>query len=127
MRKAIFSPEDLDRIRTDLLVRRQDLGRRVERLSEDSAQENPRDCGEISSLPTHPADLGTEAFEQEKEFGLASRMSEEIHDIDEALARIDEGGYGVCGDCDQPISEERLSALPSATLCARCQAEREST
>jgi RNA polymerase-binding transcription factor DksA len=120
-----FSPEELDRARAELVERRRQLWERVERLCSESAQDNPRDLGEISSLPTHPADLGTEAFEQERDFGLAERCSAEIREIDRALLRIDEGGYGICEQCDQRISEERLLALPSAALCARCQSEQE--
>jgi len=120
-----LSPEELDRARAELLDRRRRLWERVERLSAESAQDNPRELGEISSLPTHPADLGTEAFEQETDFGLAERSSAEIREIDRALARLDDGSYGVCEHCDQRISEERLHALPSAALCARCQAEQE--
>jgi len=118
-------PEEMDRARAVLVDRRRRLSERVERLTAESAQDNPRDLGETSSLPTHPADLGTEAFEQETDFGLAERCSAEIREIDRALARLDEGDYGICEHCGQRISEDRLRALPSAALCARCQAEQE--
>src|SRR5579862_8024764 len=120
-----LSPEELDHARTELRERRRRLWDRIERLSAESAQDNPRDLGEISSLPTHLADLGTEAFEQERDFGLAERSSVEIRQIDRAIERLDEGTYGICEQCAERISEERLRALPSADLCARCQAEEE--
>lgn len=115
-----FSPEELDHARAALLERRRRLSELVERLSTESAKDP-----ESSSLPTHPADLGTEAFEQERDFGLAERSSAEIREIDRALVRLDEGDYGVCEKCDERISEDRLRALPFAALCARCQAEQE--
>ena len=120
-----LAPEELDRARAELLERRRRLAERVERLSNESAQENPRDLGETSSLPTHPADLGTETSEQEKSFGLAERTADEILGIDEALARLDNGTYGICENCDERISDERLHAHPSAALCKRCQSEQE--
>jgi RNA polymerase-binding transcription factor DksA len=125
MATSRLSPEELDRARAELLERRRRQSELVERLSAESAQGNPRDLGEISSLPTHLADLGTETFEQERDFGLAERSSMEIREIDRALTRLDEGDYGICEHCTERISEERLHALPSAALCTRCQAEQE--
>jgi RNA polymerase-binding transcription factor DksA len=125
MTAGSLRPEELDRARSELLERRRRLSERVERMTEESAQENPSGLGVISSLPTHPADLGTETFEQEQSFGLVERSADEVRRIDEALERIDEGTYGICGNCDERISQERLRALPSAALCARCQADQE--
>ena len=45
--------------------------------------------------------------------------------IDAALKRIDEGTYGICTNCGRQIAEERLEALPWATLCIDCQRDRE--
>lgn len=44
----------------------------------------------------------------------------ELRDIDAALSRLDEGTYGACVTCGQPISEERLEFLPTTTVCAAC-------
>ena len=44
----------------------------------------------------------------------------QLHDISEALARLDEGNWGRCVSCDGPIAEARLRAAPEATLCTRC-------
>lgn len=48
-----------------------------------------------------------------------------MHNIDEAVRKIDDGTYGICEDCGEEISEKRLLVLPSATLCVDCQENRE--
>jgi DnaK suppressor protein len=51
---------------------------------------------------------------------LEARTQERIQ-LDEALRRLDEGTYGICEDCDAPISPARLRALPFARRCVACQ------
>ena len=48
-----------------------------------------------------------------------------IHDVKSALARMDEGTYGLCEQCESPIPGKRLDAVPWARLCVRCQSEAE--
>jgi DnaK suppressor protein len=48
-----------------------------------------------------------------------------LHDIDEALRKINEGTYGICEECGEEISEKRLSVIPTATLCVNCQGNKE--
>jgi RNA polymerase-binding transcription factor len=59
------------------------------------------------------------------DFALMEMESETLHQIDEAIQRLDDGTYGVCSECDEKISEARLKALPFATVCRDCQAHRE--
>ena len=66
-----------------------------------------------------------EEFVLGMDFALLSMESETLRKIDEALARLEEGTYGVCGECDEPIAEARLQALPFAGLCRNCQEHRE--
>jgi len=53
---------------------------------------------------------------------LASRQTQLIEDIDEALQRIEDGTYGQCVRCRKPLDEERLKAMPTAKYDAECQA-----
>jgi RNA polymerase-binding protein DksA len=59
------------------------------------------------------------------DFALMEMESQTLRKIDEALLRLGEGTYGVCTDCDEAISEARLTALPFATLCRDCQEQAE--
>ncbi len=80
---------------------------------------------EDSKYDNHPADLGTEMFEREKDLGLFSNNLRRIREIDIALERMDRGEYGICEECGGPIGEARLEVFPSATTCIRCQEGRE--
>ena len=57
----------------------------------------------------------------EGEQALIRMLDSRLADIDAALARIDDGTYGVCADCSTQIPPRRLEALPFATLCVSCQ------
>ncbi len=50
-----------------------------------------------------------------------NRNARSLRDIEAAIDRVDDGTYGMCGDCEEPISPRRLAAIPWATLCVRCQ------
>lgn len=80
---------------------------------------------EESTVDNHPADLGTEMFEREKDLGLRSNAQRRLREIDNALERMAQGEYGICEECGGPIAEARLEAFPSATTCITCQEGRE--
>jgi YteA family regulatory protein len=77
------------------------------------------------TIRNHPGDIGSEMFEREKEMGLRSGFMRHIAEIDDALARMAEGTYGICEDCGAAIATARLEAMPSATTCIACQEKRE--
>ena len=65
----------------------------------------------------HLADSATETFMRELDGGLEENAGHLLSEIDAALGRIEEGTFGTCLVCGKPISEERLEAVPYATLC----------
>ncbi len=67
-------------------------------------------------------DMSLQDVNQELMLRLGERDSQTVADIDEALQRIDEGTYGLCERCGNPIDERRLEALPTARYDAACQA-----
>ena len=67
------------------------------------------------------ADLSLRDVIEELALKLGDRESQMVADIDQALLRMDEGGYGICVRCGQPIEERRLEALPTARYDAACQ------
>jgi RNA polymerase-binding protein DksA len=70
------------------------------------------------------ADTGSKTFEREHEMSLAASHREILGQTERALARIDDGTYGICERCGNPIGKARLKAFPRATLCMTCK-ERE--
>lgn len=83
--------------------------------------------GELSVFRLHPADIGTETMEREKQFLLASAEGRHLQEIDDALRRLIQNpeGFGVCEKCGQDIAMERLEVVPETTLCASCRRETE--
>ncbi|TLS38204.1 TraR/DksA C4-type zinc finger protein [Pseudalkalibacillus caeni] len=75
--------------------------------------------GELSNYDNHPADNATALFEREKDVALNEHLEKELKDINEALGRIENGTYGRCEVCRQPIAIERLEALPTTTHCKK--------
>ncbi|GAA2065764.1 TraR/DksA family transcriptional regulator [Polymorphospora rubra] len=67
------------------------------------------------------ADTGTKTLEREQEISLVNSILERITQVERALERLDEGAYGWCERCGNPIPVERLAAFPSATLCVTCK------
>ncbi|MDE0777935.1 MAG: TraR/DksA C4-type zinc finger protein [Nocardioides sp.] len=71
------------------------------------------------------ADVGASSFERDYEITLLGNERDKVAQIDRALARIDDGTYGVCESCGQPIGKMRLMAFPRATLCMTCKQREE--
>ena len=79
---------------------------------------------ELAAHDQHQADLGTETFEREKDFSLLEQLEAELDELDRALSRLEDGTYGVCEACGEPIPAERLEAVPAARFCVKDQARR---
>jgi DnaK suppressor protein len=77
---------------------------------------------ELSSADQHPADIGTELFEREKDLSILEQVAAELGDVDRAVRRLADGKYGVCEACGKPIGAARLEARPATTLCVDDQA-----
>jgi DnaK suppressor protein len=107
--------ERLEHFRSILLER---LRQHTENVREDQAAAlDNADDGVKDSLDMSLLDVN-----QELALRLGERESQMVADIDQALMRIDEGTYGVCARCGQPIDERRLEAMPTARYDAACQA-----
>jgi DnaK suppressor protein len=70
-------------------------------------------------------DLASSEYAQSMVFRLRDREKFLLKKIDRALLRIDDGTFGVCERCEEPISSKRLEARPVTTLCIRCKEEQE--
>jgi RNA polymerase-binding protein DksA len=91
-------------------------------------EENPgsiQDEAQDSTADNHPADVATVTFDRELDYSLEENEERLLAAIDAALERIDEGTYGMCNTCGQPIGEERLEALPWTTQCIDCKRKEE--
>jgi DnaK suppressor protein len=71
------------------------------------------------------ADVGAKAYEREHELALTYNARELLAQAERALTRIDDGTYGSCESCGEPIGKARLQAFPRATLCVSCKQREE--
>ena len=112
-----MSALDTEAFRTRLL----DARRQVVGAIDNIHAENPGSLGDETDETTyqdnHLGDVATATFDREMASTLEDNSTHVLNEIDAALARIDEGTFGTCSRCGEPIGSERLEALPWATLC----------
>lgn len=88
-------------------------------LAEHTAEDEEDRAGDVSLMPSHPADLGTDTMQEELDASNATRVSRELAEIDAALERLYRAPekYGICEDTGQEIPFARLDVIPWARTC----------
>ena len=92
-------------------------------LAEHELHDLMRDAGDGAG--NDQADVGSTTFERDHEMSLANNAREMLAQTERALDRIEDGSYGVCESCGQPIGKMRVMAFPRATLCLSCKQREE--
>ncbi|MEX2138563.1 MAG: TraR/DksA family transcriptional regulator [Pirellulales bacterium] len=105
--------------RKQLLALRARLRGDVTQLAEAALKGNG-DGGDMSRMPIHMADIGSDNFEQEFTLSLMENDEGTLGAIEHALERIEDGAYGDCEECGNKIPKLRLEAIPYAALCVKC-------
>lgn len=109
-----------------LLALRARLRGDVNRMADSALSKSRTEAhGDLSSMPIHMADLGSDNFEQEFTLSLMESDAGTLDRIEAALERIEEGTYGECEECGAKIPKTRLNAIPYATMCVKCASEYE--
>ncbi len=103
-----------------LLALRARLRGDVSQMADAALKKSRMDGGEVSSMPIHMADLGSDNFEQEFTLSLMENEEEALALVEAAMERIEEGVYGVCEECGAKIPKARLNAIPYAPNCVKC-------
>ena len=117
LRKPSVDPGLIKAIREILVRQRRQL---VSMMQTTQAQMADKQSGLADVI-----DQATEGFEDELALGVLKIEAAQIEDIVAAIARIDEGSYGLCQDCGKPIPRTRLEVLPFALRCLSCKGTRE--
>jgi len=116
--KSKLTPNEVAEFRELLLNKRAEMVGDVGNLTDEALRNNRQDAaGDLSLMPNHMADLGSDNWEQEFTLGLLQNQQGILREIDEALERIDRGTFGVCLGTGRPISKSRLRAKPWAKYC----------
>jgi DnaK suppressor protein len=109
---------DVEKVRARLREREEELAQqRANLVREDEGMQS----NELADYDQHPADSGTETFEQEKDASTDLMLENQLRDLEIARQRLDEGKYGICIDCGEEIPEARLEAIPEAIRCVKDQ------
>ncbi|MGH3103862.1 MAG: TraR/DksA family transcriptional regulator [Gaiellaceae bacterium] len=112
---------DTDRFREMLLEERQHARAAIDNLHTENPGSIEDESGEESSFDNHLGDIATVTFDREMATTLEDSEGAKLNAIEGALERIEQGTYGMCVRCGNPIAEERLEALPYAELCIDCK------
>jgi DnaK suppressor protein len=117
---------DLKSYKERLLALRARLRGDVQQLANASLSKNRMEgSGDLSSMPIHMADLGSDNFEQEFTLSLMETEEGTLERIEGAMERIEDGSYGLCENCGVRIPKKRLDAIPYTSMCVKCAAKLE--
>jgi DnaK suppressor protein len=121
-----LNKKDLEHFRKRLMEERRSILSELDWVEDNYIGNSQRDStGEVSGHTTHLADMGSDSIEREKAYLIGDTRGEVLESIYEALEKIQKGAYGECETCGQPISRERLEAVPYARLCLKCKTNQE--
>ena len=117
---------ELTAYREQLLALRVRLRGDVDQMADATLKKSRSEAnGDLSSMPIHMADMGSDNFEQEFTLSLMENDGGTLALIETSLERIEEGTYGLCEECGAKIPKSRLNAIPYSTLCVRCAEQQE--
>ena len=116
MKKSAMKP-----FKEELLLLRARLRGDVNAMADAALRKTRSEAnGDLSSMPIHMADLGSDNFEQEFTLSLMASEEDTLSMVEAALERIEGRVYGTCQECEQSIRKTRLHALPYTPLCIKC-------
>jgi DnaK suppressor protein len=117
--KSAHTQRELDDLRGRLLQEKEQLEAQLATIEEATFATSQSDLSGEVSFDDENADAGTFTFERERDLSIENNVRDLLGKIDRALARMDDGTYGICSRCGKPIEKARLKALPYADLCIK--------
>jgi DnaK suppressor protein len=113
--------DELESYRDVLIGMRARLRGDLDQMTDEALRRNQNETsGNLSNVPLHMADVGTENYDQEFTLSLIENDQDTLGQIHAALVRIDAGTYGRCEECGEMIARPRLQALPYTRHCIEC-------
>ncbi|MCA1056789.1 TraR/DksA C4-type zinc finger protein [Rossellomorea aquimaris] len=114
----MLTNQQQETLKRELLQQQSQLKEHLHQDLDSLHHTNERDnAGELSLYDNHPADMGTELYEREKDFAIDDHAKIELNKINRALQAMQEGTYGQCKECGKEIPFERLEVLPTTLFC----------
>lgn len=112
-----LTASEIESFKTLLLAKRREILGDVNYMEHETLHKSRSD---LSNVPFHMADQGTDNYEQEFTLELMDSERKVLRKIDQALIRINEGVYGICIENGERIPRARLKAIPWARYCVKC-------
>ncbi|TMK86397.1 MAG: TraR/DksA family transcriptional regulator [Actinobacteria bacterium] len=117
--KTPLTTKEIKELKEQLLEERRDRRAQFDELQQSTFGTNQSDLTGEMGFDEEYADAGTATFERERDLSLLNNLRDLVERIDKALAKIEDGTYGVCDRCGKPIEKARLKYLPYANLCIK--------
>lgn len=118
---SVMKNDELESFRHTLQTLRARLRGDLDQMTDEALRrDQPQSSGNLSNVPLHMADVGTENYDQEFTLGLIENERVTLEEIQEALSRIESGTFGRCLECNAVIPKPRLQALPYTRHCIQC-------
>lgn len=116
-----MTPELLDTLRKELEAERDEA---IEELREYGADPRSERVERIEGVDENFADLAAATAERSEMYAIIEQARSRLAGAEAALAKMDEGTYGICEDCGREIAEARLEARPLSVRCVECASRR---
>ena len=117
-KKSRLTAAAIEHFKQMLLQKRREIISNVNEMQDEALKQSRQDAtGDLSSMPIHMADIGTDNYEQEFALGLMDGERKLLKETDDAMQRIEDGTYGICEGTGKPIPKARLEAQPWARYC----------
>ena len=118
---SVLKAEELETYKEVLLNLRARLRGDLDQMTDEALRRNQSDSsGNLSNVPLHMADVGTENYDQEFTLSLIENEQGTLEQVHAALTRINGGTFGRCDECGEAIARPRLQALPYTPYCIQC-------
>lgn len=114
-----LTPAEIRKLTIILLTKRSEILGNVNEMEVEALR---RDRTDLSNMPLHMADAGSDTYEIDNTLGLMDSERRILSEIDDAFRRIEDGTYGICEGAGEQIPKKRLEAIPWARYCVRCAA-----
>jgi RNA polymerase-binding transcription factor DksA len=117
----MMTKTEMEAMRANLLSLRSRHNGDVSHLADEALRRTGGGAaGNLSNMPIHMADLGTDNFEQEFTLSLLQNEEQLLDEIGAALERMNQGTFGRCEECQGEIPKARLQAVPYTRYCVDC-------
>ena len=118
---TVLKNDELEAFRHTLDMLRARLRGDLDQMTDEALRRSiVNGSGNLSNVPLHMADVGSENYDQEFTLELIENEQGTLELVNEALDRLERGKFGLCVECGEPISRPRLQAIPYTRHCINC-------